>query len=76
VAYRARALFLVPMIGSAGATLVEAAMGDVNKKENEKTGQQGTNEPWKRPGQTSQSPYSEAPKKEDREREQKDNETS
>ena len=27
------------------------------------SGQQGTNEPWKRPGQTSQNPYSDAPKK-------------
>jgi hypothetical protein len=50
-------------------------MGDVNK-ENEKTGQQGTNKPWERPGQSSQTPDAKPPKKEDREREQKDNETS
>ena len=58
------------------APLLEAAMGaDVNK-ENVKTGQQGTNKPWERPGQISQNPDAKAPKKEDRERTQTNNETS
>ena len=50
-------------------------MGDTNK-ENVQKGQQGTNKPWERPGQTSQDPSLKPPKKEDRQREQKDNETS
>ena len=50
-------------------------MGDVNK-ENMKTGQQGTDKPWERPGQSSQDPSLKPPKSEDRERDQKDNETS
>lgn len=29
--------------------------------ENEKSGQQGTNEPWKKPGQTSQDPKIQPP---------------
>jgi hypothetical protein len=29
--------------------------------ENEKTGQQGTNEPWKKPGQSSQDPNTKPP---------------
>jgi hypothetical protein len=46
---------------------------DVNK-ENEKTGQQGTNEPWKRPGQSSQN-RSDKPAG-PRVRREKDNETA
>ena len=36
----------------------------------------GSNKPWERPGQTAQNPGSEPPKKEDRERTDKDNETA
>jgi hypothetical protein len=50
-------------------------MGKVNE-EQVKTGRQGTNEPWKRPGQASQDPSAPVPNKEDRERDDKDNETS
>ena len=48
-------------------------MGATNK-ENEKTGQQGTNEPWKRPGQSSQNPSQKPPQP--RPRRDEDNETS
>ena len=50
-------------------------MGDTNDK-NVKTGQQGTNKPWERPGHTSQNPDAKPPNKEDRERTQNDNETA
>jgi hypothetical protein len=48
-------------------------MADQNK-ENVKTGQQGTNEPWNRPDSSSQNPSQPAPRP--RPREQKDNETA
>lgn len=48
-------------------------MGETNK-DNVKTGQQGTNEPWKRPGQSSQNPAQNPPPP--RPRRDKDNETS
>jgi hypothetical protein len=54
---------------------METAMGDTNE-ENVKSGQQGTNKPWERPGQTSHNPNDKAPQKKDRERTQKDNETA
>jgi hypothetical protein len=50
-------------------------MGKINEK-NVETGQQGTNEPWKKPGQASQDPSVTPPKREDREREHRDNQTS
>jgi hypothetical protein len=53
--------------------LMSDAKTDVNK-ENEKTGQQGTNEPWKRPGQASQNPSDKGPNT--RARREKDNETA
>jgi ATP dependent DNA ligase C terminal region len=53
--------------------LSEEAMAGQNK-ENVKTGQQGTNELWKRPGSSSQSPSQPAPHP--RPREPKDNETA
>ena len=59
----------------AGDFILEAHNGDVNK-ENVKTGQQGTDKPWERPGQSSQDASLKPPKSEDRERDQKDNETS
>ena len=55
----------------------EAVMGEVKRdinKENERSGQQGTNEPWKRPGQSSQNPSDKPPNP--RPRREKDNETS
>ena len=51
-------------------------MGKVNE-ENVKTGQQGTTEPWRRPGQASQDPSLDPPpKKERQERSDKHNETA
>jgi hypothetical protein len=49
--------------------------GKANEK-NVKSGQQGTVEPWKRPGQASQEPARAPPEKQERERTDKDNETS
>jgi hypothetical protein len=51
----------------------EDAMADQNK-ENVKTGQQGTNEPWKRPDSSSQNPSQPAPHPQPRE--PKDNNTA
>jgi hypothetical protein len=48
-------------------------MGETNEQ-NEKTGQQGTNEPWKRPGQSSQDSALKPPQP--RPRRDEDNETS
>ena len=49
-------------------------MGD--PKEEVQDGKQGTRKPWERPGQSSQDPSLQPPKREDRERDQSDNETS
>ena len=50
-------------------------MGKVNDEQVDR-GRQGTNKPWERPGQSSQDPSLEPPKKKDRERDAKDNETA
>lgn len=48
-------------------------MSKVNE-DNVRTGQQGTNEPWKRPGQSSQNPDQKAP--DPRPRRDEDNKTA